>query len=554
MVITVAYRALYRVFRSQTFAELVGQEHVTRTLTNALATGHFSHAYLFSGPRGTGKTSAAKIMAKAVNCEQGPAPEPCNQCDSCQKITEGSLMDVVEIDAASNRGVDEIRDLRENVRYAPSEVRYKVYIVDEVHMLTTEAFNALLKTLEEPPGHVVFILATTEPHKLPATIISRCQHFVFRRIAVEQMVKHLRYICAEQEIECAEEALMEVARAADGGMRDALSLLDQVRSFSGDRIDESSVRMVTGAVSQDAVTHLLQAVAKQDAKAALDQMESLIMEGVEAERLLQDLIYACRNYLLTSTRTGDQPDSSWQVLLTAGQWMDKMEQMIHFQEQLKRLHHDRMVLELALLRLCEPPIHADAQVERLEKRIRELEQSVKDLTSGKAEITTPIERATLSDRSAERTVAKSVQIKPNHKQLASLQQDAAPDLLNKVNQRWAEVLNEVKREKITVHAWLMNGEPVAATKDAIVVAFKSKIHRETTEKEANKSIIERFLRDVIGIPRLITVMRKDWDTIEKPSAATGREEDSSATKTSETIDPIEHAVQVFGEEIVEITD
>ena len=239
------YRALYRVWRSQSFADLVGQEHVTRTLKNALKEKRFSHAYLFSGPRGTGKTSTAKIFAKAVNCLEGPAPEPCNRCEPCRRIAEGSLMDVVEIDAASNRGVDEIRDLRDKVKFAPTEVRYKVYIVDEVHMLTTEAFNALLKTLEEPPDHVIFILATTEPHKLPQTIRSRCQHFPFHRISFREIVRHLHRICDAQSVEVDEAALATIARAADGGMRDALSLLDQVLAYADGRVEESTVLAVT---------------------------------------------------------------------------------------------------------------------------------------------------------------------------------------------------------------------------------------------------------------------------------------------------------------------
>nr|WP_313789364.1 DNA polymerase III subunit gamma/tau [Paenibacillus larvae] len=211
-----AHIALYRTWRSQLFRDVVGQKHITQTLQNSLREQRFTHAYLFSGPRGTGKTSTAKIFAKAVNCMHGPAEEPCNECSACIRITQGAVMDVIEIDAASNRGVEEIRDIRDKVKYAPTEVRYKVYIIDEVHMLTTEAFNALLKTLEEPPEHVIFILATTEPHKLPATIISRCQRFDFRRISLEEQVQRLRFVCKQEGIHVEDEALHYIGRLSDG--------------------------------------------------------------------------------------------------------------------------------------------------------------------------------------------------------------------------------------------------------------------------------------------------------------------------------------------------
>ena len=230
-----AYIALYRKWRPQTFKDLVGQEHISRTLANAITSGHIGHAYLFAGPRGTGKTSTAKILAKALNCEHGPTPEPCGKCEQCRKITEGSSMDVFEIDAASNRGIDEIRDLRETVKFAPVDGRYKVYIIDEVHMLTTEAFNALLKTLEDPPAHVVFILATTEAHKVPPTIQSRCQRYDFKRITVGEIEGRLRYIAKEMKMEAEDEALSMIAIQADGGMRDALSILDQCAALADPR-------------------------------------------------------------------------------------------------------------------------------------------------------------------------------------------------------------------------------------------------------------------------------------------------------------------------------
>ncbi|NLK51426.1 MAG: DNA polymerase III subunit gamma/tau [Syntrophomonadaceae bacterium] len=246
-----SYVALYREWRPQNFQNVVGQTHVTRTLLNALQQGRISHAYLFCGPRGTGKTSVAKILAKAVNCSEAQEGEPCNQCVSCRAIVEGSSLDVLEIDAASNRGIDEIRELRERVQYAPSGGRFRVYIIDEVHMLTTEAFNALLKTLEEPPSHVIFVLATTEAHKVPATILSRCQRFDFRRITPAELIERLKLVAEHQQIEISEEAIMAIVRAAEGGLRDALSLLDQCIGFATNAITLEEVNQVLGTVSEE---------------------------------------------------------------------------------------------------------------------------------------------------------------------------------------------------------------------------------------------------------------------------------------------------------------
>ncbi|WP_170292118.1 DNA polymerase III subunit gamma/tau [Heliobacterium mobile] len=296
-----AYLALYREWRPQTFHELVGQEHVSRTLLNAITYKRIAHAYLFCGPRGTGKTTTAKILAKALNCTTDGKIKPCNQCANCQAINSGASHDVLEIDAASNRGVDEIRELREQVKYAPQEGTYKVYIIDEVHMLTTEAFNALLKTLEEPPANVIFVLATTEVHKIPATILSRCQRFDFRRLAVDEIANRLDKICGHHGIEATRDTLLFIARKAEGGMRDALGILDQCVSFAGQQIGTSDVTAILGAVADEVLFELSQGLAEGRLSDVLLKLNELINRGKEVRPLTQDLIEHFRDRLILKT-------------------------------------------------------------------------------------------------------------------------------------------------------------------------------------------------------------------------------------------------------------
>ena len=299
-----AYQALYRKWRPQKFEDMVGQTAVTKTLKNAIIHHKTSHAYLFTGPRGTGKTSAAKIFAKAINCLNPKDGEPCNDCLLCKGITEGTIGDVIEIDAASNNGVEEIRDIRDKARYAPTQATYKVYIIDEVHMLSTGAFNALLKTLEEPPKNVIFILATTEPHKIPATIISRTQRFDFRRITNDEIIQRLRYILEQEEIAYEEEALSVIARCANGGMRDALSLLDQVISFSDDKVSFEQAIQVSGSLTDDLIIEFVRLLTQQQAQAALLQLQDLLLLGKEASRLIEEWLEFSRD-LLVAKQTGD---------------------------------------------------------------------------------------------------------------------------------------------------------------------------------------------------------------------------------------------------------
>ncbi len=297
-------QALYRKWRSQTFEEVVGQEHVTQTLRNALRDGRIAHAYLFSGPRGTGKTSTARILAKAVNCTAPEGERPCNECHNCIAINEGRMIDLIEIDAASNNSVDDIRELRDKVGFSPSEGLFKIYIIDEVHMLSTSAFNALLKTLEEPPPHARFVLATTEPHKIPATVLSRCQRFDFRRIPVPEIAAHLRHIADVEGFGVEDEALAAIGRSAQGCMRDAVSLLDQMRSFGTESVTLDQVQQVLGAVSIESVASLVDALAAKDVGAGLGLIQELLTNGASLTEFCQQVVEYLRGVMVVQM-TGD---------------------------------------------------------------------------------------------------------------------------------------------------------------------------------------------------------------------------------------------------------
>lgn len=387
-----AYVALYRKWRPQEFDSLVGQEAVRTALTNALETGRIAHAYLFAGPRGTGKTSTAKILAKAVNCEHGPTPNPCNKCQNCVRINDGTSMDVFEIDAASNRGIDEIRDLREKVAFAPVNGRYKVYIIDEVHMLTTEAFNALLKTLEEPPPHVIFILATTEPHKIPATIHSRCQRFDFKRVTDSDIVKRLREVADGSGIAADDDALQLIAVQADGGMRDALSLLDQC-GVMAERVSAETVRSVLGIVGREALRELVKAVGEGNVPKALELLEALLAGGKDVKQIITELAEYLRAVLLykaspeyreiylTDTK---EAIAAMEGLFSTDRLMAAQERLHQCMLELRQSVRGRIAAEMCLFDLCRVEgstlAALTARVEKLEAmlagRIPAIQQTV----------------------------------------------------------------------------------------------------------------------------------------------------------------------------------
>ncbi|MGE6231310.1 DNA polymerase III subunit gamma/tau [Paenibacillus chitinolyticus] len=574
--------ALYRTWRSQAFRELVGQKPIVQTLQNSLREQRFTHAYLFSGPRGTGKTSAAKILAKAVNCVHGPAEEPCNECEACIRISQGSVMDVVEIDAASNRGVEEIRDIRDKVKYAPTEVRYKVYIIDEVHMLTTEAFNALLKTLEEPPAHVIFILATTEPHKLPATIISRCQRFDFRRVSMEEQVGRLAYVCREENIAIEEEALHYIARLSEGGMRDALSLLDQASSFAVGTIAASDVIAMTGGLASDQFEKLVGSIKEQDIGAALELIDQFMQEGKSADKCMENLIHYFRDLLMIRL----VPDSSVltervfdvarldQVASRFGtdQLITIIEVLNQYQSEMKYSVQPQTILEVAVMKACgaiasgggsrpaeAPPASRSAAepqpeaLSQLTRRIQQLEEQLAKLMQGgvpAAGAQQPA-RSPVAPRSSNAAVRKaSVRLDDF---TAAVESHHTRALLGK----WTQILAMVKERKITVHAWLVDGEPVAIHGDTVLVAFKSAMHRDTTEKPANKQLIEQVISEALGETlKLATVMQKEWKEAREGASEPAREEMTLQAEDSEPDkEPwVDEAIKLFGEDLVSIKD
>jgi len=295
------YIVLARRYRPQQFSDIIGQEHVSQTLSNTIETGRIAHSFIFAGPRGVGKTTTARILAKALNCEKGPIVNPCNECSNCKSITIGNSLDVLEIDGASNRGIDEIRNLRENIRFTPSQGKYRIYIIDEVHMLTKEAFNALLKTLEEPPQHALFIFATTEIHRVPATILSRCQRFDFKRIPTKTIIEHLQNICESEKIKIETDALLAIAKKADGSMRDSQSILDQIISYTGDNITSEQVTGALGLISQDIFFELSDNITEGDLKELLLLCKKVISEGYDLGEFLVGFEEHLRNILITKT-------------------------------------------------------------------------------------------------------------------------------------------------------------------------------------------------------------------------------------------------------------
>lgn len=423
---TMSYKALYRTYRPVDFTEVAGQKHITTTLKNALKNNKVAHAYLFSGPRGTGKTTIAKILAKAVNCINSPVDNPCNKCVNCLGIQDGSINDVIEIDAASNNGVDEIREIRDKVRYLPGYVKYKVYIIDEVHMLSTGAFNALLKTLEEPPAHVIFILCTTEPQKIPLTIHSRCQRFDFKAITPAEITAKLHEIIETEHIQIEDEAVDQIALYAEGGLRDALGLLDQAYSYSPNFIKVDDVNQICGALSLKSQMDIVQAILKMNASAAISLMDELMVAGKEAQKICQNLIQFFRDILVyknvgfnDSTPKLYQNENFSTLAKTISNrriffYLDILNKAAN---DIKWSNNPRLYLELALIKMTDEEPESDAKIwknfNELESRIQKMEQTpivekvIEKIVEKPVEVKIPVDKPLISEPK------KSVQEEPN---------------------------------------------------------------------------------------------------------------------------------------------
>lgn len=575
-----SYQALYRVWRPQTFEDLVGQDMITKTLKNALATKQTTHAYLFAGPRGTGKTSCAKLFAKALNCPNQVNGDPCNECEICKAITAGRLNDVIEIDAASNNGVEEIRDIRDKVKYAPTQADYKVYIIDEVHMLSTSAFNALLKTLEEPPANVVFILATTDPHKIPATIISRTQRFDFKRITSGAILERMEYILKQKQFEYDEQALNVIARAAEGGMRDALSILDQVLSFGDNKVTLDNALLVTGSVTRENLIKYLSQVQNHETVAGLQTIHAILDEGKDSKRLLEDLINCCRDLLLYK-QAPEMLEQTGSVMIddefknmaeksnpeTLYRYIDTLNEQ---QENMRYSMHQSVYLEVLTVKLAKidgkerktsvqslqtAPETLD-ELNDLQRQVKELKDQVKNLL-GKT-------NRGFSDEKTSRPAKKTVQRYEIKIDVASIYRILGSATKGDKN-RFLDCMNDILSTlNISSRAMFKMCEIEAAGPEGIILSFNNEficgriINEERVRDEFENSVgrIYGDAKKIVYVPknrwlniRQEYIKRMRSGTIPKDAA----EIPSDQTKEHED-DIVQEAEDIFGKDLIEIKE
>lgn len=584
-----AYQALYRVWRSQRFDDVVGQKAITQTLKNAIVQKKTSHAYLFTGPRGTGKTSAAKIFAKAINCKHSQDGEPCNVCETCVAITEGRLNDVIEIDAASNNGVEEIRDIRDKAKYAPTQAEYKVYIIDEVHMLSTGAFNALLKTLEEPPQNVIFILATTEPHKIPLTIISRTQRFDFKRISTQDIVDHMAHIMQEMALDYEEQALYVIGRAAEGGMRDALSILDQTISFSDEKVTLEDAMQVTGSLTYEMMDYYIQCCVAGDVERALEGLESILGEGKEARRFLEDLLLYCRDLLmyqqapkLLAEKAGTLTEAFKELATQTP--AEKIYQLIQIlsdtQNEIRFTNNANIYLEVATVKLAktvQPNKHNTPETANQDgsaegnPELADLQNQIGQLKKELAELKKHGVAAKEADalrQQARPQAPKSSFRVPTERVYQVLNEATRTHLMN-VKNVWEDLLQTLS---VTQRAMLKASEPVAASPKGIVVAFDYEIvcARATDDEEMQLAFNNNLSRLMDYTPEMVCITRESWPKLRQsfinqnqgslnhsePENEMARlaDEPPVTNEHSQENPVVDEAIAMFGEELVEVLD
>lgn len=551
-----AYQALYRKYRSQRFDEMVGQEVVATTLKNAIVNHQISHAYLFSGPRGTGKTSAAKIFAKAINCPNQVDGEPCNNCFICDSITKGSLDDVIELDAASNNGVDEIREIRDKSTYAASQATYKVYIIDEVHMLSTGAFNALLKTLEEPTENVVFVLATTELQKIPATIISRVQRFAFKSITTGDIRTYLAKIMVDEGLEFDGKALDVIAKAAEGGMRDALSLLDQALSFSSGKLEENDALLVTGSIAADALVTYVAALFEHDEAKALTELDKIFAEGKNMLRFTEDLLAYLRDLLLDKNSQYDR-----------GQVFSWIDIAIESLKTIKETTQTKIAADVMTMRLAgigqnnlltasqgEIPNQLTAEIATLKTEINQLKAQI---SAGQIQVNSDSQNNLLTEKvkgSPKPIASKKRQINKDliYKALAEATNDARKAALS----AWPELVASVT--KPADRALLNNTAPVAASENFLVVTFPHEnLAKRVSENEELQLFCGNLLSSIVGFaPEIISLAEQDWQEVRAEYVSNLKSENVQKDEEDEKEpdETVNLAKELFGEKVVEIND
>ncbi len=557
-----AYLVLARKWRPQTWDDVVGQQHVTATLKNAIQHDRLAHAYLFTGPRGVGKTSAARILAKALNCEQGPTITPCNVCGNCTEIAGGRSVDVFEIDGASNRGIDEIRNLRENIRYAPAHGKYKIYIIDEVHMLTNEAFNALLKTLEEPPSHVLFIFATTEPHRVPATIVSRCQRFDFHRIRSQEIIEQLRRICDSEKIAIEDDALGLIARKADGSLRDSQSILDQMISYTDETITSMTVAQALGLIDLDVFFEVTTILISRDANAMMRLIDRVVSEGVDLEEFVSGLTEHFRNLLiLSAAQEADLLDAS------AAYQKRYSEMSKQFQQEdllrliriitdaamtLKRDANPRITLELTLLKM----VNLDKTIE-----IGNLLDALGNLRIPNAETVAPVPVSPKPVETIEETPmppvteASTVESKPTPVEVKSEEPPPSPPRkglipLSEVEDKWDEVIAEVKKKKITIGSFLQEGVVHRIDGQTLEIGFASTNGFHIDAIMRCHQIVEDVLNSLLGAALKIRCIKGDFSP-KKVNLSTREAKESHLKALGEQSPVIQKLIDDFDVEVVD---